>query len=80
MEKAASAKGRPPKSRLAPEVYFLPRRPLHVSLGIYGTIILAGIGAGMVVEKWISARVEEDGGFVTLGSKKEEEVLTVSQH
>ncbi|KAL2622587.1 hypothetical protein R1flu_002792 [Riccia fluitans] len=72
MDHGESVKGRTPKSRLAPEVYFLPRRPRHVSFAIYGTIILAGVGAGVLLEQWINARVLEDGGYVTLGAKKEE--------
>ncbi|KAL3691555.1 hypothetical protein R1sor_005206 [Riccia sorocarpa] len=73
MENRPSAKGRATKSRLVPEVYFLPRRPHHVTLAIYGSITLAGVGAGMLVEQWINARVLEDGGYVTLGTKKEEQ-------
>ncbi|CAM6094311.1 unnamed protein product [Calypogeia fissa] len=70
MEKGSS-KGRQ-KVRFAPPEYFLPRRPLHVSIAVNGACILAGLGVGMLIEKWISEKVKEDGGYVTIGSKKEE--------
>ncbi|CAM6084358.1 unnamed protein product [Calypogeia fissa] len=69
MEKG-SGKGRQ-KVRFAPLEYFLPRQPLHVSIAVNGACILAGLGVGMLIEKWISEKVKEDGGYVTIGSKEE---------
>eukprot|EP00249_Psilotum_nudum_P017617 c26410_g2_i1 orf=381-641(+) len=57
--------------RLAPDFYFLPRRSLGATIAIYGSSIAAGIAAGMLVEQWIRKKVEDDGGYITLGKKKE---------
>jgi len=50
------------KIRQIPETYFLPRRSLSSAFAFYGAFIVAGIGAGMLVEKWIQKKVAEDGG------------------
>lgn len=50
------------KIRQIPDTYFLPRRSLPSALAFYGAFIVAGIGAGMLVEKWIQMKVAEDGG------------------
>ncbi|KAI4365305.1 hypothetical protein MLD38_021300 [Melastoma candidum] len=54
----------PKKIRQIPEFYFLPKRSLPVTLGIYGACIAGGIGVGMVLEVWINKKVKEDGGVV----------------
>ncbi|KAI4371905.1 hypothetical protein MLD38_010201 [Melastoma candidum] len=54
----------PKKIRQIPEFYFLPKRSLPVTLGIYGACIAGGIGAGMLLEVWINKKVKEDGGGV----------------
>ncbi|CAM8934648.1 unnamed protein product [Rhodiola kirilowii] len=60
---ATAVKRRPrTKIREIPECYFLPRRPWYVNLGIYGSCIAGGIGAGMLIEIWINKKIKEDGG------------------
>ncbi|CAL9230589.1 unnamed protein product [Arabidopsis halleri] len=46
------------------EAYFLPRKPWPRALAYYGSFILGGIGAGMVIEAWINKKVKEDGGVI----------------
>ncbi|KAK9280149.1 hypothetical protein L1049_013836 [Liquidambar formosana] len=48
----------PKKIRQIPECYFLPRRSLPSTIALYGTIIAAGVGAGMLLEKWIDKKVK----------------------
>jgi len=50
------------KIRQIPDTYFLPRRSLPSALAFYGAFVVAGIGAGMLVGKWIEKKVAEDGG------------------
>lgn len=54
----------PKKIRQIPECYFLPRRSIPSAIALYGTIIAAGVGAGMLVEVWINKKVKEDGGVI----------------
>ncbi|KAG9443188.1 hypothetical protein H6P81_019042 [Aristolochia fimbriata] len=54
----------PKKIREVPEYYFLPRRSLPSAIAIYGAIIAAGVGAGMLVEVWINKKIREDGGII----------------
>ncbi|CAG7879457.1 unnamed protein product [Brassica rapa] len=46
------------------EAYFLPRKPWPKALAFYGSFILGGIGAGMLIETWINKKVKEDGGVI----------------
>ncbi|XP_010492627.1 PREDICTED: uncharacterized protein LOC104769982 [Camelina sativa] len=46
------------------EAYFLPRKPWPRALAYYGSFILGGIGAGMLIEAWINKKVKEDGGVL----------------
>ncbi|VVB14611.1 unnamed protein product [Arabis nemorensis] len=46
------------------EAYFLPRKPWPKALAFYGSFILGGIGAGMLLEAWINKKVKEDGGVI----------------
>ena len=60
--KGVSAQKRVPKKmREIPEFYFLPRRSLLFNLTFYGACIAGGIGAGMLVEKWINKKVAGNG-------------------
>ncbi|KAJ4908252.1 Uncharacterized protein Rs2_11910 [Raphanus sativus] len=52
------------------EAYFLPRKPWPSTLAFYGSFILGGIGAGMLIEAWINKKVKEDGGVVWEFDKK----------
>ncbi|KAK9142485.1 hypothetical protein Syun_011885 [Stephania yunnanensis] len=54
----------PKRIRQVPDYYFLPRRSLPSSIAVYGAIIAAGVGAGMLVEVWINKKIEEDGGVI----------------
>ncbi|KAK9280229.1 hypothetical protein L1049_013916 [Liquidambar formosana] len=54
----------PKKIRQIPECYFLPRRSIPSAIALYGAIIAAGVGAGMLVEIWINKKVKEDGGVI----------------
>ncbi|XP_057954548.1 uncharacterized protein LOC131148684 isoform X2 [Malania oleifera] len=54
----------PKKIRQVPECYFLPRRSLPSAIALYGSIIAAGVGAGMLIEVWINKKVKEDGGVI----------------
>ncbi|KAK9102633.1 hypothetical protein Sjap_019887 [Stephania japonica] len=54
----------PKKIRQVPDYYFLPRRSLPSAIAVYGAIIAAGVGAGMLVEVWINKKIEEDGGVI----------------
>ncbi|XP_057953303.1 uncharacterized protein LOC131147761, partial [Malania oleifera] len=54
----------PKKIRQVPECYFLPRRSLPSAIALYGSIIAAGVGAGMLGEIWINKKVKEDGGVI----------------
>ncbi|WCJ18726.1 hypothetical protein M5689_001055 [Euphorbia peplus] len=54
----------PKKIREIPEYYFLPRRSLPSAIAFYGSFILGGIGAGMLLEVWINKKVKEDGGVI----------------
>ncbi|KAG2334055.1 hypothetical protein Bca52824_005235 [Brassica carinata] len=50
------------------EAYFLPRKPWPKALAFYGSFILGGIGAGMLIETWINKRskkMEESFGNST---------------
>ncbi|VVB14852.1 unnamed protein product [Arabis nemorensis] len=44
--------------------YFLPRKPWPKALALYGSFILGGIGAGMLLEAWINNKVKQDGGVI----------------
>eukprot|EP01018_Ginkgo_biloba_P039172 Gb_28945 [translate_table: standard] len=46
------------KIRRIPESYFLPRKSIPATIAFYGSFIVAGIGAGMLMEKWIQKKVE----------------------
>ncbi|CAN8270868.1 unnamed protein product [Cochlearia groenlandica] len=46
------------------EAYFLPRKPWPKAFAFYGSFILGGIGAGMLLETWINNKVKEDGGVI----------------
>ncbi|CAH8330124.1 unnamed protein product [Eruca vesicaria subsp. sativa] len=46
------------------EAYFLPRKPWPKALAFYGSFVLGGIGAGMLIEAWINNKVKEDGGVI----------------
>ncbi|KAL5712177.1 Dihydrosphingosine phosphate lyase [Ranunculus cassubicifolius] len=54
----------PKKIRQVPDYYFLPRRSMPSAIALYGTIIAAGIGAGMLVEVWVNKKIKEDGGVL----------------
>lgn len=54
----------PKKIRQVPEYYFLPRRSLPSAIAIYGAVIAAGVGAGMLAEVWINKKIKEDGGII----------------
>ncbi|KMS97015.1 hypothetical protein BVRB_7g179620 [Beta vulgaris subsp. vulgaris] len=54
----------PKKIRQIPECYFLPRKSLPSATAFYGSFILAGVGAGMLLEVWINKKVKEDGGVI----------------
>lgn len=43
--------------REAPPKYFLPRHSVRYTATKYGLIVVAGVGAGMVVEQWIRKKV-----------------------
>ncbi|XP_010556608.1 PREDICTED: uncharacterized protein LOC104825885 isoform X2 [Tarenaya hassleriana] len=62
--KAVVKKRLPKKIRQIPDYYFLPRRSWPSALAFYGSCILGGIGAGMLVEVWINQKVKEDGGVI----------------
>lgn len=55
--KAVVKKRIPKRVRQIPDFYFLPRRSLPATIGIYGSIIAAGVGAGMLVEIWIKKKI-----------------------
>ncbi|CAF2038274.1 hypothetical protein HID58_032500 [Brassica napus] len=40
------------------EAYFLPRKPWPKALAFYGSFVLGGIGAGMLIESWINNKVK----------------------
>ena len=48
----------PKKIRQVPEYYFLPRRSLPSAVAIYGAVIAAGVGAGMLAEVWINKKIK----------------------
>lgn len=48
----------PKKMRQIPDYYFLPRRSLSSSVAFYGAWIVAGVGAGMLIETWINKKVK----------------------
>ncbi|KAL2939908.1 Coiled-coil domain-containing protein 47 [Bienertia sinuspersici] len=54
----------PKKIRQIPESYFLPRKSLPSAIAFYGSFIVAGVGAGMLLEVWINKKVREDGGVI----------------
>lgn len=54
----------PKKIRQIPDCYFLPRRSLPSAIAFYGSFIVAGVGAGMLLEVWINKKVKEDGGVI----------------
>ncbi|KAL8162450.1 hypothetical protein V2J09_013939 [Rumex salicifolius] len=60
----------PKKMRQIPEYYFLPRRSLPSAMAFYGSFIVAGVGAGMLLELWINKKVKEDGGVIWEFGKK----------
>ncbi|KAL1567639.1 Dihydrosphingosine phosphate lyase [Salvia divinorum] len=63
--KGVSAQKRfPKKMREIPDSYFLPRRSLSFNLTFFGACIAGGIGAGMLLQKWINKKVAEDGGVI----------------
>ena len=55
--KALVKKRIPKRVRKIPEHYFLPRRSLPSAIALYGSVIAAGIGAGMMVEVWIKKKI-----------------------
>ncbi|GLJ14710.1 hypothetical protein SUGI_0238440 [Cryptomeria japonica] len=59
------------KLRQIPDYYFLPRKSLPNAILYYGAYVIAGIGAGMLVEKWIKKKVAEDGGMIWEKSSSE---------
>jgi len=61
---AVTRKRLPKKIRQVPEYYFLPRRSLPSAIAIYGAVIAAGVGAGMLAEVWINKKIKEDGGII----------------
>lgn len=61
---AVTKKRLPKKIRQVPDYYFLPRRSLPNAIAVYGSIIAAGIGAGMLVEVWVNKKIKEDGGVI----------------
>ncbi|PSS09539.1 DNA-directed RNA polymerase subunit beta like [Actinidia chinensis var. chinensis] len=54
----------PKQIRQIPEYYFLPRRSMPSAIAFYGAWIAAGVGAGMLLERWIEKKVKEDGGVI----------------
>ncbi|KAG6385153.1 hypothetical protein SASPL_153981 [Salvia splendens] len=53
------------KMRKVPDsYYFLPRGSLSYNLTFFGACIAGGIGAGMLLQKWINKKVAEDGGVI----------------
>lgn len=48
----------PKKIRQIPDCYFLPRRSLPSAIAFYGSFIVAGVGAGMLLEVWINKKVK----------------------
>lgn len=48
----------PKKVRQIPDYYFLPRKSLPSAIAFYGSFIVAGVGAGMLLEKWINKKIE----------------------
>ncbi|CAI9783575.1 unnamed protein product [Fraxinus pennsylvanica] len=54
----------PKKIRQIPDYYFLSRRALSSSVAFYGAWIVAGVGAGMLIETWINKKIKEDGGVI----------------
>lgn len=60
----SAKKSRLRRLRPLPEHYFIPRRSLTYNIFFYGAFIAGGIGAGMLVEKWINKKVKEDGGVI----------------
>lgn len=48
----------PKKIRQVPEYYFLPRRSLPSAIAIYGAVIAAGVGAGMLAEVWVNKTIK----------------------
>lgn len=40
------------------EAYFLPRKPWPKPLSFYGSFVLGGIGAAMLIEAWINNKVK----------------------
>lgn len=55
--KAVVKKRLPKRLRHIPEFYFLPRRSLPSAIALYGSIIAAGLGAGMLVEVWVKKKI-----------------------
>lgn len=52
--------------RQIPEYYFLPKRSVPYVIAVYGTIIAAGIGAGMVIENWINKKIQGMNDMIPL--------------
>lgn len=48
----------PKKIRQVPEYYFIPRQSLPSALAIYGAVIAAGVGAGMLAEVWVNKTIK----------------------
>lgn len=48
----------PKRIRQVPEYYFLPRQSLPSAIAIYGAVIAAGVGAGMLAEVWINKKIK----------------------
>lgn len=62
----------PRKFRPVPEHYFLPRRPWPSAIAFYGSFIVGGIGAGMLVEMWINKKIKGmlfDSSFLLLSGQ-----------
>ncbi|KAI9153419.1 hypothetical protein LWI28_011045 [Acer negundo] len=62
--KSVVKKRLPKRVRQIPEYYFLPRRSWPSAIAFYGSCIVGGIGAGMLLEIWINKKVKEDGGII----------------
>jgi hypothetical protein len=60
------------KVRLVPECYILPRRSIPKTIALYSSLVMAGVGVGMLVEVWIKEQVKNDTAI--LFRKKDEAV------
>lgn len=44
--------------REVPDTYFMPKTSLKVTTAKYFTVLLAGLGVGVVVGKWMDRKVQ----------------------